>query len=291
MTIQIIKPPIMNTYISGSDIHRFMCSPPGRYSCKELLIGKKTSKANRALLQFDLSSLPLFLTITNSTLQIFISCNEFPCINKSLGVFQILSKWTKKKSHCTKEPLIASAPLDVVTITNQNDAFVSLNITALVQKWYTNQSANLGLMLKMMDESTNNLIGLCSRECENSQAWPYLTVNIMDPVLSDSCCKSLDLTFHVVAKDNQNHTRTLNVLLFNYSYMIVNNSIYPALVHLQVSCDGTHWQTESAIKTVAAGDMISCVPDTITKFSRICYQARNISQHSNLTIHIQGRTY
>ena len=290
MTIQIIKPPIMNTYISGSDIHKLMCSPPGRYGSRELLIGKKSAKTNRTLIQFDLSSLPLFLTITSSTLHIFLSCNEFPCIEKSLGIFQILSKWAKK-THCTKEPLIASAPLDVIRITNQNDIFVSLNITTLVQNWYTNQSANLGIMLKMLDESTNNLIGLCSRECEDSQFWPYLKVNIKDPAISDKCCKAIDLTLYVVAKDNANYTRSLNILLFNYSYLIVNNGLYPALVYLQVSCDGTHWQTESAVKTIATGEMVSCVPDTITKYSRLCYQAQDMDQHTNLTIHIQGRTY
>jgi len=291
MTIQIIKPPIMNTYISGSDIHKLMCSPPGRYGSRELLIGKKSSKTNRTLIQFDLSSLPLFLAITSSTLHIFLSCNEFPCTEKFLGVFQIVSKWGKRKSHCTKEPLIASAPLDVIKITNQNDVFVSLNITALVQKWYTNQSANLGLMLTMLDETTDNLIGLCSRECKDSQVWPYLKVIIKDPATPDKCCKPIDLTLHVVATDNANYTRTLNILLFNYSYLIVNNGIYPVLVHLQVSCDGTHWQTESSVKTIAPGEMVSCVPDTITKYSRLCYQAQNSNQHTELTIHIQGRTY
>lgn len=291
MTIQIIKPPLMNTYISGSDIHKLMCSPPGRYSSRELLIGKKSSKTNRALIQFDLSPLPLFLTITNSTLHIFLSCNEFPCTEKYLGVFQILSKWAKRKSHCTKEPLIASAPLDVIRITNQNTLFASMNITTLVQNWYTNQSANLGVMLQMMDESTNNLIGLCSRECEDSQFWPYLEVNIKDQALLDKCCKPIDLTLHVVAQDHANFTKPLNILLFNYSYLIVNNGIYPALAYLQVSCDGIHWQTESSVKTIVTGEMVSCVADTITKYARLCYQAQNINQHTELTIYIQGRTW
>ena len=291
MTIQIIKPPIMNTYIFGSDIHKRMCSPPGRYGSRELLIGKSSSKTNKTLIQFDLSSLPLFLTITSSTLHIFLSSNEFPCIEKSLGIFQILSKWGKRKSHCTKEPLIASAPLDIIRITNENDVFVSANITTLVQNWYTNQSANLGVMLKILDETTNNLIGLCSRECEDSQFWPYLKLNIKDPAIPDKCCKPMDLTLCVVASDHANYTRALNILLFNYSYLIVNKGNYPALVYLQVSCDGTHWQTESSVKTIVTGEMASCVPDTITKYSRLCYQAQNIGQHTNLTIHIQGRTY
>ena len=285
MTIQIIKPPVMDTFISDRD----KCLPSCRYGRKELLVGKNSSNVNRALIQFDLSSLPLFLAITNSTLHIFLSRNDCPTTSKCLGVFQILSKWTKKKANCTKQPLIASAPLSVTTITDQHDAFVSLNITSLVQNWYTNQSANLGVMLRMRDETTNNLIGLCSKEFRDSQFWPYLEVNIIDPVLLDKCPKPIDLTLHVVAKDNANYTRHLNVLLFNYTYLVVNNGIYPALVYLQVSCDGTHWQTQSAVKTIDHGEMVSCVPDTITKYARLCYQTQNINQHTELTIYIQGR--
>lgn len=291
MTIQIIKPPIINTFISGSDIGKLMCSPPGRFGSRELLTGKSSSKTNRALIQFDLSSLPLFLTITSSTLHIFLSCNEFPCMEKSLSVFQILSKWKKKKSHCTKEPIIASTPLDVITITNQNNVFISFNITTLVQNWYTNHSANLGIMLKMLDETTNNLIGLCSRECKDSEFWPYLEVSITDQTSSDECCKSMDITLHVVAQDDANYTEPIDVLLFNYSYLIVNNGLYPALVYLQVSCDDIHWQTELSIKTVVPGETAACVPDIITKYSRLCYQSQNVSQNTELTIHIQGRTY
>lgn len=280
----------MNTYLSSSDIHKPMRSPSCRYNCEELLIGKQSSKINRALIQFDLSSLPLFLTIISSTLHIFISYNEFPCIEKSLGIFQILSKWSKRKSHYTKEPLIASTPLDVIKIKNQNNVFVSFNVTTLVQNWYTNRSANLGIMLQMMDERTNNLIELCGKECEDSQFWPYLKVNIKDSA-PDQCCKPIDLTLQVMAVDHANYTSALNILLFNYSYLIVNNGLSPALVYLQVSCDGIHWQTESSVKTIATGEMVSCVPDTITKYARLSYQAQHSAQHTALTIHIQGRTY
>lgn len=286
MKIQIIKPPIMDTSISN----RAMRSHPRKYGRTKLLVGKKMKKCYRALIQFDLSPLPLFLTLTDVTLHIFVSCNDFPGIENSLGIFQILSKWTPKKAHCAHHPLVASAPLDVITITNQNNVFISFNITTLVQNWYTNQSANLGIMLKMLDETTNNLIGICSREYKDSEFWPYLEVSIKDPASPDECCKPLDLTLHVVAQDQTNYTNPLNILLFNYSYLIVNTGIYPALVYLQVSCDGTHWQTESAIKTIAAGEMVSCVSDTITKYSRLCYQAQNINQHTELTLHIQGRT-
>jgi len=291
MTIQIIKPPVMDTFISYKDIHGRMCCPPHRYSCKELLVGKKPCNANKTLIQFDLSSLPLFLTITNSTLHIFLARNDYPVTPKPLGVFQILSKWTKKKAHCIKAPLITPAPLDVITITNQDHVFVSFNITTLVQNWYTNQAVNLGVMLQMLDETTNSLIGLCSRESTDSQFWPYLKLNIKDPVVTDNCCRPIDLTLYVMANDQTNYTRPLNILLFNYSYLIVNNGIHSALVHLQVSCDSTYWQTESSVKTVVPGEMASCVPDTITKYARLCYQAQHMGQHTELTIHIQGRTY
>jgi len=290
MTIQIIKPPVMATFISYKDIHGRMCCPPHRYRSKELLVGKKTCTTNRALIQFDLSSLPLFLPITNSTLHIFLSRNDFPATPKSLGVFQILSKWIKKNTPCRKTPLIVPAPLDVIPITNQDNVFVSFNITTLVQSWYTNQAANLGIMLQMLDETTNNLIGLCSRECSDSQFWPYLKLNIKDPVVTDKCCRPIDLTLYVTAKDHVNSTRPLNILLFNYSYLIVNKGIYPALAYLQVSCDGIHWQTESSVKTIAPGQMVSCVADTITKYAQLCYQAQNTGQHTELTIYIQGRT-
>ena len=286
MTIQIIKPPVMDTYISN----RNKCSPSCKNDCKELLVGKKSSNVNRTLIQFDLSSLPLFLTITNCSLHIFLSRNDCPDTSKYLEVFQILSKWTGRKANCTKQPLIASTPLRVTTITDQNDVFVSLNITTLVQNWYTNQSANLGIMLRMRDETADTLIGLCSKEFKDSQFWPYLEVNIKDPASPDKCCKPIDLSLQVVAKGIANYTSALNVLLFDYSYLIVNNGIYPALVHLQVSCDGTHWETQSAVKTIAHGEMVSCVPDTITKYARLCYQAQNNNQHAELTIYIQGRT-
>lgn len=277
----------MDTFIFNSNKR----SPSCKYSHKELLVGKKSSSINRTLIQFDLSSLPLFLTITNSTLHIFLSRNDFPATPKRLGVFQILSKWVNRKASCIRQPLITSTPLCTATITNQNNTFVSLNITTIVQNWYTNQSANFGILLRMFDETDNNLIGLCSGENKNSQFWPYLEINIHNPASLDKYCKPMDLTLQVVAKDNINTTKALNLLLFNYSYLVVNNGINPALVHLQVSCDGTHWQTQSAVKTIIAGEMVACVPDTIAKYARLCYQTQHSNQQTELTIYIQGRSY
>lgn len=86
-------------------------------------------------------------------------------------------------------------------------------------------------------------------------------------------------------------TVPLNVLVFDYSYLVVNIGASPALATLQASPDGATWEIQSDTKTINPGTVVSFVPDVIAKFARLCYQSQPASPNTTLQIYIQGRTY
>ena len=82
-----------------------------------------------------------------------------------------------------------------------------------------------------------------------------------------------------------------NILVFDYSYLVVNIGANAAQANLQISPDGTNWEIQSDTKTINPNTVVSFVPDVIAKFARLCYQSQPASPNTTLQIYIQGRTY
>lgn len=283
---KIVKPPVRETSIAAGHHDRtFYFS---KTVCQNLLlVGRLCSNVWRALLQFDLSSLPPCLTIINSTLNLHPFCNGFPKRKKAIEAFQILSEWRPEKVCWEKQPLISPTP-PATNFIRQTSPFIKLDLTVLVNEWYTGRSANFGILLKMADEFQNNLIGFASGKSYNSQFWPYLEVNFLEPTSCGGGYETLDITLNLTAANIPRYTAPVNILLFNYTYQVTNTGTSAARVYLEVSPNGAAWQRQTEIATVAPGELVTLVPNTVTKFSRMYYQSLISGQRTALSLYIQG---
>ena len=282
---KIVKPPARETSIAEDHPKRIFSS---KTICQNVLLaGRLCTNVWRALLQFDISSLPPFLTIINSTLNLHPFYNGFPKRKKTIEAFQILSEWRQEKVCWEKQPLIGLTPV-ATNFIRQTSPFIGLDLTVLVNEWYTGHSANFGILLKMADEFQNNLIGFASGKYYNSQFWPYLEVDFLKPTSCGGGSEILDIALNLTAADTPRYTAPVNVLLFNYTYQVANIGTSAARVYLEVSPNGAAWQRQTEITTVAPGELVTLVPNNVTKFSRMYYQSLNSGQRTALTVYIQG---
>jgi hypothetical protein len=294
MKKKFITPPMIDALLcNGTNNDNTNCFSP--QSNRILLVGTKNENNYRTLMQFDLP-LPFSSTIIKGTLNIFVAQNEYPDTSSFLGVFQVLSKWNPQTVTWNEQPLISSSPVDNIAVNNQADTFLAFNITPLLQDWFTNRSANLGIMLRFMDESCGNLLAIPGSKYHDSRFWPYLELNILNHVAQEDrgMLRAISLDPPVVTVSTLpaiQFTLPVNILVYDYSYLVVNSGGNTAMAYLQISPDGATWETQSDTKIINPGTVVSFVPDVIAKFARLAYQSQPASLNTTLQIYTQGRTY
>jgi len=281
MGIKFFKPPFMDTTIVNSLVHR------PQYGKDTLLTGKKKC-IYESLLQFDISSLPFFLTILSATLWMYLSENLYPGILKIINVHQVLVPWDEKRVDFS-EPLINQAPAASTTLTSAVNLFLSFDITPLVNDWYTGKEANFGVLLKLSDEITANLIGFRSKDIGNSLFWPFLEVAFLDPTSSGGQ-QTLDVDLSVITSDIVQSTGSLYIQIFNYTYFIINTGLNAATISLEVSPDSVHWSTQSPLQQIPPAKMATFVPNIIGKYARLTYQSTIPGHSTGLEILIRGNS-
>jgi len=145
-------------------------------------------------------------------------------------------------------------------------------------------------MLKMSDECADNLVWFASGRFCDSQVWPYLEINFMSScqLCAGEGHRVMDINFNVITADILRFTSPVNVLLFNYAYLIINNGPNAASVQLEVSPNGAVWRTQSNLTKVNPGQLVSLAPDTVAKFSRLGYRSCQPGKNTALTVYIQG---
>ncbi len=279
MGVKVFKPPVRNITVGNGLVHR---------NREALMVGKKRCLFH-SLLQFDLSSLPFFLTILQATLNLYLYENYYPSVGKTLNVYQIISHWDEKTADFY-DPLCAQTPVTSMTFTSAYNIFLSFDITPLLTNWHTGRDANLGVLLKMNNETTANLVELYSKDFENSLYWPYLEVTFLDPSFSGGGSQPLEMDVHVITSDAMQTAATLNIIMFNYTYSVINTGINSATVSLQLSPDNIHWYTDEPLQIAGPGQLIALVPNTINKYARLTYQSTHTGQSTNLTVFVRGHS-
>ncbi|MBP2655659.1 MAG: hypothetical protein H6Q73_3228 [Firmicutes bacterium] len=285
MGFTIIKPPQKDTFVKQKSIGCKCFS-------KSLTVGRIGSKVYRSLIEFDISQLPPFLKISNATLNLYLAPNTYPSISKTVEVHQILSEWCARCVSFKHQPLFKPTPAASLKLTKHHKNLISFDLTSLIEKWYQGTEANLGVLLKMANECFPNEIVFASKESPNSESWPYLRIEYLDPAVP---CKPvrppLEVTLHVTARKDAAFTDPIKTLPFNYTYIVTNVGSAPALAHLQLSPDDHHWETTGQTKTINPGEQKFFVPDYIAKYSRLGYKSEHADDHSTkLLIHIQGHS-
>lgn len=287
MAVKIIKPSCHDTYISSNHDSPFDFMMPFQKS--ELIVGKD-KKVYRSLLKFDISSLQANITILSASLCLFLSKNNNPSVPKSLTVYEIISDWCECSVCWCNQPLYSLNPVSSLVITGELGTYLSWSITKLVQDWYTGTVVNNGVLLKADNELSSNIVRFRSRKNKKSEVWPYLSVEYFLPACNVSAGTIDKIYSNLQTADNYIYTESIDVLSFNYSYVVVNKGSCTAQVKLQVSPSSINWYDDSLNIDVAPGETSFITPNNMSRFARMAYKSKEPGQITSLDIYIQGRT-
>ncbi|MBU2700150.1 hypothetical protein Ga0466249_001242 [Sporomusaceae bacterium BoRhaA] len=291
MPLEIIKPPEYNVYITQKHSYYYRsdeCQDP-----EQVLPIGKCRNVHRTLLQFRLPCPHSCSIISQGLLGLYVSRNENHFTNSLLEIHQILSPWNPEKIDWNNQPLITNTPIATISISSNFLGLISADITSLVQDWLSGAAANFGILLKMQNEAQPNFILIRSKKYPNSSKWPYLQIDHPDCGFNTvtTLPSTINKSYPVTANNSIQHTAGQDILIYNYSYLVVNvGSTTPAEAYLEVSADNTHWEIQSATHIINPGEQVTFVPDVIAQYARLSYQTPSFGQETQLIIYIQGIT-
>lgn len=262
-------------------------NPVRCYKDKQLFVGMHGGKCYRSLLLFDLSSLPQYLPISNVTMQLYMSEHQSEHLTDCVEVYQVVEKYDPVKVMWRHHPLIAERPLGRARLQKKGMP-VTFSITALAEEWYNGEQANFGVLLKARDELSSGLTGFCSREWDDSRYWPMLEFDYVQPE-KPGCEPTLDRNKQYTASNEWAYTPTLDVLVFDYTYLIINEGTNLVEACLELGMDGQHWEANTAVQLIAPRECAMMMPDTITRYARVRFRTQRPGEESKIHMFIQGR--
>jgi hypothetical protein len=260
-----IKPASCDTFISQEAGHN------SNYK-KDFLLAGNSSQTYRTYLLFDLSRLPLHINIITAKLCLQVFRNEFRS-GSTIEVLQILSNWQEKRLSWDAQPIYDHTPTDSLILANPCTGTITFDMTALMQKWHQGIEANLGILLKALNENKNNLLWMKSSRFENSRDWPSISLEYIEPACTSSL-SIIDTKECYIANYQCQHTPASDVLLYNYAYIVTNIGANPVEIHLEVSADSANWQQDTLPEIVNPGATSFFINNTITRYEV------NLSNHA-----------
>ena len=110
---------------------------------KKLVVRNTGNGVRQVFVQFDLSALPPGAEISQAVLRLWVDKLQNP---GSLTLHEVLGSWTEDSLSAGSAPGTAGA-FATISIPNDKDSFVTIDLTSVVQSWLANPSTNHGLVL------------------------------------------------------------------------------------------------------------------------------------------------
>lgn len=135
----------------------------------------------KSLIKFDLcagcNNVPPNSFIVHATLKLWVFRNEVPANETTdLCVFPIVQSWNELGVTWNNQPNVDFSESYCTTVSpNDINQFITIDVTELVKKWYTGHIVNDGILIQC-DENFDSLLAFYSREFENSNFWPRLSI-------------------------------------------------------------------------------------------------------------------
>ncbi|MBU7316168.1 DNRLRE domain-containing protein [Paenibacillus oleatilyticus] len=133
------------------------------------------NESYRALIQFDISSLPKDIIIDKASVNLFSS--EIKKTSQQLGIFTLQAEWNEIGVTWNNQPNIS----DLLDIQNVKDGKISFDITNETKNWHDGSVSNNGLEIKAVNETVNEYVQFNTRE--NPIDKPYLEITYRDKTI------------------------------------------------------------------------------------------------------------
>ncbi len=137
---------------------------------------------NRALIHFDLSSIPSNATITSAKLDLYSisQIGSFPAhsgSNNNVLVERALTPWTEYGVTWNNQPQTTSLNAQTLVGTNNpNQDYLDIDITAMINDMRA-ANANHGIKLRLASQIATNLLSFCSMNYPDSSKHPKLKIS------------------------------------------------------------------------------------------------------------------
>ena len=146
---------------------------------------------NRALIDFNLSTIPVGATILSAKLNLY-ALGPFGSLpghtgsNNSAYLERITQNWTENTVTWNNQP--SSSSLNHITLSqsiNPTQNYININVLPLVQDMLNNQSSSFGFILKLISETSTNSLAFASKDHSNTNLAPTLVITY-----TTSCTKT-----------------------------------------------------------------------------------------------------
>jgi hypothetical protein len=168
----------------GKDAYVETCISGYFPSSSSLVVGYLFGVKFRTYLEFDLSPnpFPAGAVVTNAYLRLYQQGNSPPSGPLSIGVYQVLNSWGENSITWNTQPTSSSEAEDISTISSST-TWRTYNVHDLVKGWLYGSISNYGLLLKPINESSNDGYALfpSSDYTYDTSIHPKLEINYFVP--------------------------------------------------------------------------------------------------------------
>jgi hypothetical protein len=224
---------------------------------------------NRALIAFNLSSIPVGSTVLSAKLNLY-AFTDFTIApfqdghygNNQSKLSRIATSWNENSVTWNTQPTVSALN---ETILNQSTApnqdYLNINVTALVQDMVDNPNSSFGFRLELVNEVPTANLSFCSSEFSNTAKQPSLVVEYRLPTASVSEMDASQFTLF------PNPTAQMLHLRFENSAAKRNFVIYDMQGRAVLLSNAEQQETAIDISNLASGSYTIMVQDATEFFT------------------------
>lgn len=258
----------------------------GRY-----FIGFPGNSVYRALVQFDVSSIPAGSTVTNAILKLYIGSVTNPSIAANITTYLVTGTWDENTVTWNTAPAVDTSVFGTISAVT-GTGWYEWNITNIVNGWVNGIYANNGIMLRTPETKDFETKNFYSREeSTNAALRPMLVVTYEASVLVSLNDRRFAKTKAVyTTSDTTNFTTTDDSSVYNMLTYFVNNlGINPAIVQLQISPGDDIWLEDGDVITVQHGETKTLVPFVYSQYTRLSYKNANSGSSTTIIVWFEAQ--
>ncbi len=214
-----------------------------------------------------------------------------------LDLYGLRDPWGEREVDWRTQPRHDSCPADSVVVPEARNTWLQFDITALVRDWLVGRRPNHGLLLKSRDESMSVLSVSPSTRWPWPANWPRLSLRLVS--VPPPPPPPPPPAHEVVTRDMGTFTsgdEWRSTPPFDAAGLLVVTALAhhvagePVLVRLACSACGETWFPDSALKSVAAGDVARLTPLFFTRYLRMEYLSSRPGRPGTIRVVFQGTT-